>query len=88
MTTQDNTKETEAYFRNLNDMVRSDGWKLFLNEIHASATSINSVEHTKDANDLFFRKGQLAILANILNFETQIANAQDEFESQGNADSE
>jgi len=84
MNTQDNTRETEAYFRNLNDMVRSDGWKLFLNEIHSTAALVNSVENTKDSNDLFYRKGQLAVLANILNFETQIANAQDEFENNEN----
>ena len=78
--TQD-VKETEAYFRSLNEMVRSEGWKNFLNEINATAIQANQVEQTKDANDLFFRKGQLNILAGILNFETQIANAQEEFES-------
>ena len=78
--TQD-IKETEAYFRSLNEMVRSEGWKNFLNEINATAHQANSVELTKDTNDLYFRKGQLSILANILNFETQIANAQDEFEA-------
>lgn len=74
-------KATEAYFRSLNDMVRSEGWKNFLQEINATALQANSVELTKDTNDLYFRKGQLSILANILNFETQIANAQQEFEA-------
>ena len=77
----EDTKTTEAYFRSLNEMVRSEGWKNFLNEINATAIQANQVELTKDANDLYYRKGQLNILAGILNFETQIANAQDEFES-------
>ena len=77
----DDIKVTEAYFRSLNDMIRSEGWKNFLQEINATATQANSVELTKDANDLYFRKGQLSILANILNFETQVANAQQEFEA-------
>lgn len=77
----DDIKATEAYFRSLNDMLRSEGWKNFLQEINATATQANSVELTKDANDLYFRKGQLSILANILNFETQVANAQQEFEA-------
>lgn len=77
----EDTKATEAYFRSLNDMVRSEGWKNFLQEINATAAQANSVELTKDANDLYFRKGQLSILANLLNFETQIANAQSEFEA-------
>lgn len=79
-------KETEAYFRSLNDMVRSDGWKNFLEEIRVTANQVNAVELTKDANDLYFRKGQLAILANILNFETQVANAQEEFEADASAE--
>jgi len=79
-------KETEAYFRSLNDMIRSDGWKNFLDEIRVTANQVNAVEFTKDANDLYFRKGQLAILANILNFETQVANAQEEFEADASAE--
>lgn len=79
-------KETEAYFRSLNDMVRSEGWKNFLEEIRVTANQVNAVELTKDANDLYFRKGQLAILANILNFETQVANAQEEFEADASAE--
>jgi len=33
---------------------------------------INSVEAAKDNEDLYFRKGQLAIIANLLNLEAQI----------------
>ena len=77
----DDIKATEAYFRSLNDMIRSEGWKNFLQEINATAIQANSVELTKDTNDLYFRKGQLSILANLLNFETQVANAQQEFEA-------
>ena len=66
------TPETEKYFRDLNDMFRSEGWKILLGDIQASAQSVNSIESTKDEQDLFFRKGQLAVMANILNLETQI----------------
>lgn len=78
--TQD-TKATEAYFRSMNDMVRSEGWKNLMNELTATANQVNSVELTKDAEDLAFRKGQLVILANLINLETQIANAQEQFEA-------
>ena len=81
--TQD-VKEMEAYFRNLNNMLRSEGWQLFTKELLQLANQVNSVELTKDANDLYFRKGQLAILANVLNFETQVAAAQEQFESEQN----
>jgi hypothetical protein len=76
------TPETEKYFRDLNDMFRSEGWKILLSDIQASANSVNSVEGTKDEQDLFFRKGQLAVMANILNLETQVANAQAEAEKE------
>ena len=33
---------------------------------------INSVEAAKDNEDLYFRKGQLAVIANLLNLEAQI----------------
>ena len=75
------TQATEAYFRSMNDMVRSEGWKNLMNELTATANQVNSVELTKDAEDLAFRKGQLVILANLINLETQIANAQEQFEA-------
>jgi hypothetical protein len=70
------TPETEKYFRDLNDMFRSEGWKILLGDIQASAQSVNSVEGTRDEQDLFFRKGQLAVMNNILNLETQVSAAQ------------
>lgn len=75
------TPETEKYFRDLNDMFRSEGWKILLADIQASAQSVNSVEGTRDEQDLFFRKGQLAVMNNILNLETQVAAAQEQAET-------
>ena len=37
---------------------------------------INSVELTKDVEDLHFRKGQLSIIANLLNLEAQLDTAE------------
>ena len=82
------TPETEKYFRDLNDMLRSEGWKSLLADIQASAVSVNSIENTKDDQDLYFRKGQLAVMANILNLETQVATAQEQAEADDIADAE
>ena len=71
------TPETEKYFRNLNDMFRSEGWKILIEDMKASLAGINSVEFAKDEQDLFFRKGQLVVMNNILNLETQVAAAQE-----------
>jgi hypothetical protein len=74
------TPETEKYFRDLNDLFRSEGWKLLLGDIQASADTVNSIEGTRDEQDLFFRKGQLAVINNILNLETQVLAAQEQAE--------
>ena len=74
------TPETEKYFRDLNDMFRSEGWKILLNDLNQSVLSVNSIEFTKDEQDLFYRKGQLAVMNNIISLETQVAHAQEQAE--------
>jgi len=78
--------ETETYFRHLNDMFRTEGWKIFLDDIRQGVANVNSVEMVKDEQDLYFRKGQLAVMANILNVEAQVAAAQAEAEEQEDAE--
>lgn len=56
----------------MQEMFRSEGWEYFLNDIKGGVPNVNSVEAAKDVNDLFFRKGQLAVMANILNLEAQL----------------
>ena len=66
----------ELYYRNMRDMFRSEGWKQLLEDLNSNAVLINSVEVTKDLEDLHFRKGQLSVIANILNLEAQIDTAE------------
>ena len=50
-----------------------------------SADNVNSVEACQDDKDLYFRKGQLVVMANLLNLEAQIETAkqqQDEDDSE------
>ena len=82
------TPETEKYFRDLNDMFRSDGWKILTKDLEQSILGVNSIEHTKDEQDLYFRKGQLVVMNNILNLETQVATAQEQAEADDVADAE
>ena len=63
------TKEDEDYYASFFEMFRSDGWKQLILELQTNASSINSVEATKDADDLHFRKGQINVLAYIINLE-------------------
>ena len=82
-------KELELYYRNMKRMFASDGWKQLLSDLNNNAVMINSVELTKDGDDLRFRKGQLSIIANLLNLEAQIDTAeQDSLEAEQEAEEE
>ena len=68
----------QDYFNAMDEMFSSDGWKLLIGELEENARNINSVEATKDVNDLFFRKGQLNTLSFILNLESTIDHSRKE----------
>jgi len=65
-------KETEEYFNTYFNLFRNDGWKVLVKELTANALHINNVQILKDANDMHFRKGQLDILASVINLENTI----------------
>jgi hypothetical protein len=65
-------KETEDYYNMYFDLFATDGWKQLVEELKENAFSINSVEAVKDENDMHFRKGQLNILAFVLNLESTV----------------
>ena len=69
-------KELETYFDNYFAMFRSEGWKQLISDLRGNVENINSVELTEDVNNLYFRKGQLAILGTLFNLETQIDSSQ------------
>lgn len=65
-------REEEKHYQALKDTFRTEGWKLLMEELKNNALQINSVEVTKDNEDLYFRKGQLNILAFMLNMESTV----------------
>jgi hypothetical protein len=71
-------QETEQYYNKYFDLFRTEGWKQLIEELQQNAFVINSVEATKDKNDLYVRKGQLNVLAYILNFESATNNNYEE----------
>jgi len=74
-------KETEQYYNKYFDLFNNPGWKQLIEELQQNALVINSVEATKDSNDLYVRKGQLNVLAYLINFETATNNNYEEFTS-------
>ena len=75
-------KETEEYYNKYFDLFTNDGWKQLTEELRQNAFAINSVEATKDSNDLYIRKGQLNVLAYLLNFESTVNNNFDELQKE------
>ena len=63
-------QETQEYYDNYFSLFLTDGWKQLTEDFSNNMLSINSVEATKDVDDMNFRKGQLNILAHLLNLET------------------
>jgi len=63
-------QETQQYYDAYFSLFITDGWNQLVQEFTDNAIQINSVEATKDANDMYFRKGQLNVLAHLLNLET------------------
>lgn len=66
------TKELDEYYSNYFELFRTKGWTQLVQEFKTNVDLVNSVETTKDSNDLYFRKGQLSVLATILNLEEYI----------------
>lgn len=75
-------KETEEYYSKYFDLFHNDGWKQLVEELRQNAMLINSVENTKDEEDLFVRKGQLKVLAYLLNFQSNMETSFEELEKE------
>ena len=74
-------QETEQYYNKYFDLFDNDGWKQLIEELQQNALVINSVEATKDSNDLYVRKGQLNVLAYLINCEAATNNNYEELTS-------
>ena len=75
-------KETEEYYSKYFDLFRTEGWKQLIEELRQNAMMINSVENTKDQEDLYIRKGQLKVLAYLLNFASNMETSFEELEKE------
>jgi len=64
--------ELEQYFNNYFQLFRTEGWKQLVQELSDNAVQQNDVQTVKDNDDLFFRKGQLAVMASVIRFEETI----------------
>ena len=75
-----NDQELEKFYRAYEEMFRTEGWKNLMEDLTQNALQINSIEACKDDKDLYFRKGQLSMVANLLNLKDQIETAKEQIE--------
>jgi hypothetical protein len=73
----------EVYFGELKIMFATDGWKILMWELADNARDINDIQDIKDQDELYFKRGQLATIAKLLNFEDIIERAEKDQEDEG-----
>jgi hypothetical protein len=80
------TPELEAYFNNYNELFNSDGFKQLIGELSNNATQLADIQSVKDGEELFYRKGQVAALATVINLEATITAAREQAEAEEQED--
>lgn len=72
----------EEYYGELKLLFASAGWTILLAELRDNAHNINDLQACTETSDMWFRKGQLAVIANLLSFESQLLRAEEEAEQE------
>jgi len=76
------TSELETYFNNYNQLFNHEGFKQLLTEISNNATQLSDIQTVKDSEELFYRKGQVAAFASIINLQGTIEAAREQAEAE------
>ena len=76
------TPELETYFNNYNELFNSEGFKQLVQELSTNATQLADIQTVKDVEDLFFRKGQVAAFATVVNLQGTIEAARNQAEAE------
>lgn len=75
------TPELEAYFDNYNQLFNHEGFKQLIEELSNNAKQLADIQSVKDLEELFYRKGQVAAFATVINLENTITLARDQAEA-------
>ena len=76
------TPELEEYFDNYNTLFNHSGFKQLIEELGNNARQLADLQTVKDQEELFYRKGQVAALATVINLEGTISAARDQAEAE------
>lgn len=67
--------ELQKYYEARFDMMASQGWKDFVEDIQNMVTAYDKIERIKAVEDLYFTKGQLDILNWVINLKETSSEA-------------
>lgn len=70
--------ELEKYYDNYFSLFRNKGWKQLMEELENTVAQTNDVQNVKDNDDLNVRKGQLAVMSNMLNLESVVRTSHEQ----------
>ena len=76
------TPELEKYFDAYNVLFNNEGYGQFLEEIRNKIIDLSEVSTIKDANELFFRKGQVEAFRTILSLQDTVGFAREQAENE------
>ena len=75
-------RELEEYFDNYFSLFNHPGFKQLVSEITANAEKLADIQSVKDVEELFYRKGQVAALATVINVETTVRATREQAEEE------
>ena len=76
------TPELETYFDNYNELFNHEGFKQLVQELSSNATQLADIQTVKDQDDLYYRKGQVAAFATVINLQCTIEAAREQAEAE------
>ena len=62
----------EQEYEALKDTFMTDGWKLFVSYLEGDADILANCRYLKDEKELYFARGKLAVLDDLINFEAKL----------------
>ena len=72
------TLTDEDYFGEMKLLFATPGWEILCQELEDFAAQLNNVQDVKDQRDLDYKRGELAQIGRLLNFEEVILRAEED----------
>ena len=72
--------QTKKFYRDRTDLVEQDGWRDLIEELKNLDELYNKLDSIESEKDLWFAKGQLSILRQILSLEDTTKRAVEELD--------